>query len=107
MAAGDQATLKVNLLADNQDASVELSSNSPDLDEFVGKIVKYKEEIDTEKITVTCDDEKFDTNSFKEIIVTSIKNFLEKVSLEQQAFETEIARLEAQATHNRSCNKSL
>ena len=93
MAADDQTILKVNLLPDNQDASVELASSSPNLDAFVKKVVAYKEEIDVEKITVTCDDEKFDADSFKEIVSTSIKDFLTSIALEQTKFDEVIAGL--------------
>lgn len=94
MAADDQTILKVNLLPDNQDASVELTSSSPDLDAFVEKIVAYKDKIKVETITVMCDDEQFDTDSFKEIVTTSIKDFLEAIDLEQEKFDEVIAGLE-------------
>ena len=94
MAANDQTILKVNLLPDNQDASVALTSSSPNLDAFVEKIVAYKDDIDVEKINVMCDDEKFDTNNFKEIVTTSIKDFLEAIDLEQEKFDEVIAGLE-------------
>ncbi len=94
MAADDQTILKVNLLPDNQDASAELTSSSPNLDAFVEKIVAYRDEIDVETITVTCDDEKFDTDSFKEIVSTSIKDFLEEITLEKTKFDKVIADLE-------------
>ena len=97
MAAGNQTTLKVDLLPGNQKASVELTSSSPDLDRFVGKIVEYKEKIDVEKITVECDDEKFDVSSFREIVTESVRDFLEKVALEQQTLEKVIADLENQS----------
>ena len=98
MAAGNQTTLKVNLLPDVQEASVELTSSSPNLDEFVEKIVAYRDEIDVEKITVTCDDEKFDADSFKEIVSTSIKDFLDAIALEQTKFDEVIASLEGKQT---------
>lgn len=41
-----------------------------------------------------CDDEKFDTDSFKEIVTTSIKDFLEAIALEQAKFDEVIAGLE-------------
>lgn len=93
MAADNQTILKVDLLPDNQDASVELASSSPNLDAFVKKVVAYKEKIDVEKITVTCDDEKFDADSFKEIVSTSIKDFLAAIDLEQAKFDEVIAGL--------------
>lgn len=93
MAADKQVKLKVNLLPDNQDASVELASSSPNLDAFVKKIVAYKDEIDVEKITVTCNDEKFDADSFKEIVSASIKDFLDAIDLEQAKFDEVIAGL--------------
>lgn len=94
MAADNQATIKVDLLPDNQEASVELASSSPDLDAFVKKIVEYKEKIDIEKIAVTCDDENFDVDSFKEIVSTSIKDFLDAIALEQKKFDEVIAGLQ-------------
>ncbi|WP_455026457.1 hypothetical protein [Olsenella uli] len=93
MAADEQTILKVNLLPDNQDASVELASSSPNLDAFVKKIVEHKEEIDVDKITVACDDKKFDADSFKEIVSTSIKGFLDAIVLEQTKFDEVIAGL--------------
>jgi hypothetical protein len=93
MAADDQTILKVNLLPDNQDASVELTSSSPDLDAFVEKIVAYKDKIKVETITVMCDDEQFDTESFKEIVTTSIKDFLTAIALEQTKFDEVIEGL--------------
>ena len=98
MAAGNQTTLKVNLLPDVQEASIELTSSSPNLDAFVEKIVEYRDEIDVEKITVTCDDEKFDADSFKEIVSTSIKDFLDAIALEQTKFDEVIASLEGKQT---------
>lgn len=93
MAADKQAKLKVNLLPDNQDASLELASSSPDLDTFVEKIVTYKDKIDVKKIKVTCNDKNFDIDSFEEIISTSIKDFLKEIALEQEKFDGVMAGL--------------
>lgn len=106
MAVDDQTILKVNLLPDNQDASVELTSSSPDLDTFVKKIVAYKDKIDVETITVMCDDEQFDTDSFKEIVTTSIKDFLKAIALEQTKFDEVIAGLKEEQVGEEQAKES-
>lgn len=106
MAADKQVKLKVNLLPDNQDASVELTSSSPNLDAFVKKIVAYKDEIDVGKIEVTCNDENFDTDSFKEIISTSIGDFLREIVLEKSKLDEVIASLEGKQTEEEQAEEN-
>ena len=106
MVADKQAKLKVNLLPDNQDASVELASSSPNLDAFVKKIVKYKDEIDVEKIAVTCNDENFDIDSFKEIVSTSIGDFLREIVLEKSKFDEAIVSLEGKQTEGEQAEEN-
>ena len=106
MVADKQAKLKVNLLPDNQDASVELASSSPNLDAFVKKIVKYKDAIDVEKIAVTCNDENFDIDSFKEIVSTSIGDFLREIVLEKSKFDEAIVSLEGKQTEGEQAEEN-
>lgn len=106
MAADKQVKLKVNLLPDNQDASVELTSSSPNLDAFVKKIVAYKDEIDVGKIEVTCNDENFDIDSFKEIISTSIGDFLREIVLEKSKLDEVIASLEEKQTEEEQAEEN-
>lgn len=61
---------------------VDLETNTPKIDELIKEIVKHRSSIQPEKIRVTCDDEKFDTESFLEIIEKIVKELLEDITIE-------------------------
>lgn len=91
MAAKDQPSIHVNL---TNKVSVDLASSSPDLDNFVKKVVECADDIVPNDISVTCSDEKFDSVSFEEIIKSTTRDFLEKTKLEQETFDAEITHLQ-------------
>jgi hypothetical protein len=91
MAAKNQLSIKVNL---TNEVSVDLASSSPDFDNFVEKVVEFASAIVPDDISVTCSSAKFDSVSFEEIIKSPIKDFLEKIKLEQKTVDAEIARLQ-------------
>lgn len=73
--------------------AVELESNTPDLDKLIEFVIKNRVKIDIEKIKVLCDDNDFDDNGFQEIIKHSIKNFLDKIVLNEKLFNAQIDKL--------------
>jgi hypothetical protein len=91
MAAKNQLSIKVNL---TNEVSVDLASSSPDFDNFVEKVVEFASAIVPDDISVTCSSVEFDSVSFEEIIKSTIKDFLEKIKLEQKTYGAEIARLQ-------------
>ncbi len=64
----------------NEDA-VEMLSNNPDLKSLVVKIVEQNDDYDFDLINIECNDEKFDKEGFKEILIKSIKEFKQNLVL--------------------------
>lgn len=69
---------------------IHLESNTPDLDGLIRFVVENKERINVERITVICDDTNFDKKGFSEILKKSIKDFLEKIVLNEKQFKEQI-----------------
>ncbi len=64
----------------NEDA-VEMLSNNPDLKSLIVKIVEQSDSYNFDLIDIECNDEKFDKEGFKEILVKSIKEFKQNLNL--------------------------
>lgn len=73
---------------------IELASDSPDLKSLVQAIVENRDAIDPEKIVVECDDERFDSVSFAEIISVAVKSFLDELRIDKEKLETALSELE-------------
>lgn len=64
---------------------IELDTNSPDVDKFIADIVANKETINPANIKVECDDEKFDCESFCEIVQKTVEDLIEDITIEEAA----------------------
>ena len=84
-------TITVKLL---EGAEVELTSDSPDLQGLVRSIVENRDSIDPEKISVVCDDEKFDSKGFSEIVSAATKAFLEELKIDKEKLNAALAEIE-------------
>lgn len=73
---------------------IELASDSPDLKSLVQAIVENRDAIDPEKIVVECDDERFDSVGFAEIISVAVKSFLDELRIDKEKLETALLELE-------------
>lgn len=73
---------------------IELASDSPDLKSLVQAIVENRDAIDPEKIVVECDDERFDSVDFAEIISVAVKSFLDELRIDKEKLETALSELE-------------
>lgn len=60
---------------------IELESNNPDLKSLINLILKQEEKFNFDTIEVKTDDDKFDKESFKEILIESINEFKNKIKL--------------------------
>ena len=60
---------------------IELESNNPDLKSLINLILKKEENFNFDTIEVKTDDDKFDKESFKEILIESINEFKNKIKL--------------------------
>lgn len=60
---------------------IELESNNPDLKSLINLILKQEENFNFDTIEVKTDDDKFDKESFKEILIESINEFKNKIKL--------------------------
>lgn len=60
----------------------EMDATAPDLDELIKLVVKNRDE-DFSNLTITCDDELFDIDAFKEAILKAIITFQQNIELNQ------------------------
>ena len=64
-----------------------LKNDAPDIAGLVRTIVKMKDEIKPEEISIECDYEGFDKESFKAVLVDAINDFRQAISLDKEAYE--------------------
>lgn len=60
---------------------IELESNNPDLKSLINLILRQEENFNFDTIEIKTDDDKFDKDSFKEILIESINEFKNKIKL--------------------------
>lgn len=76
---------------------VELESNNPDLKKLVNTIISQDENFDFNNIEIKIDDDNFDKDSFKEILLNSIQEFkenLKRIDIKEKNLEQKINSLE-------------
>lgn len=73
---------------------VTLVTDNPNIGELVDTAVLYRDSLDISSISVTCEDETFDAQSFTEIVRDSIKQLIGAIELERGAFDKAILSLE-------------
>ena len=56
--------------------------------------MENRDAIDPEKIVVECDDERFDSVGFAEIIYVAVKSFLDELRIDKEKLETALSELE-------------
>lgn len=83
--------LTINL---GEDIDCELTSNNPDLDKLVKIVVNNKDVIDLDKLKISTNNKDFDIPSFEDILKTSLKEFLSKISINSQDLEKVMKTLE-------------
>ena len=85
----EEKIIKVTINSD----VIELKSNNPNLKELVSKIIEQDNDYDFNSIEVNANDENFDKDSFKEILISSINDFKNKtkfVELKREETKNEI-----------------
>lgn len=70
---------KIKVVINNE--TIELESNNPDLKALINLILKQKENFNFDTIEIKTDDDKFDKDNFKEILIESINEFKNKIKL--------------------------
>ena len=86
---------KIHVIINKTD--VELESNNPDLKNLVNVIISQDENFDFNNIEIKIDDDNFDKNSFKEILLNSILEFkenLKRIDIKKKNLEQKINSLE-------------
>lgn len=86
---------KIHVIINKTD--VELESNNPDLKNLVNVIISQDENFDFNNIEIKIDDDNFDKNSFKEILLNSILEFkenLKRMDIKKKNLEQKINSLE-------------
>lgn len=86
----ESKTITVRLL---EGVEVALTSDSPDLQKLVQSIVANRDSIDVEKITVVCDDEKFDSKGFGDIVSAATKSFLDELKVDKEKLDAALAEI--------------
>lgn len=67
--------------------TIDLKSNNPDIKELVLNVIKQNDDYDFNSIEVIADDKNFDKDSFKEILIESIKDFKNNTKLVELKYE--------------------
>lgn len=70
---------KIKVVINNE--TIELESNNPDLKALINLILKQDKNFNFDTIEIKTDDDKFDKDSFKEILIESINEFKNKIKL--------------------------
>lgn len=86
---------KIHVIINKND--IELESNNPDLKKLVNAIIEQDSNFDFNDIEIKIDDDNFDKESFKEILLNSIKEFKEKLKIidsNKEGTEKKINKLE-------------
>lgn len=86
---------KLHVIINKND--IELESNNPDLKKLVNTIIKQDDNFDFNSIEIKIDDDSFDKDSFKEILLESIQEFkenLKTIDIKENKIEQEIGNLE-------------
>lgn len=86
------STVKVNL---GDGHAVDLLTDSPNIGALVEEIVKIKDDLDIDAITVECDLDSFDVKSFTEVIKESVRSFVNELQIEKDKFEAVLNDLRA------------
>lgn len=61
--------------------TIELESNNPDLKSLINLILRQEKNFNFDTIEIKTDDDKFDKDGFKEILIESINEFKNKIKL--------------------------
>ena len=73
----------------------ELDSDAPNVKEFVEVITSNRDSIDVEKIAVEGPTLEFDAESFKEVIVEVVTDYLEAIAIEKEDYLRAIGEKDA------------
>lgn len=79
-AENNQVTIQLT-----NDSSVELNTNSPNIDNLISEIVANRNTIKADSIKVKCDDKKFDCKSFQEIVQKAVIGLIHDIAIEEAA----------------------
>lgn len=86
---------KLHVIINKTDIALE--SNNPDLKKLVNVIINQDEKFDFNSIEIKIDDDSFDKDSFKEILLNSIQEFkegLKRIDIKKKNVEQKISSLE-------------
>lgn len=87
-----------NVVTVNLDSNhkVDLLTDSPNISALVEEVVKVKDDLDIDAISVDCDLVTFDVKSFTDVIRESIRSFVQELQLETVKFNAAVNDLRAQ-----------
>ena len=74
--------------------TIELESNNPDLKTLIDLILSQNDDYDFNNIEIKAEDEKFDKQGFKEILIESISEFKNKLELLEMKKKTDAQTIE-------------
>ena len=79
---------KIKIIINND--TIEITSNNPDLKSLINKIIEQEDEYNFNLIKVECNDENFDKDGFREIIIKSINEFKQNLILNKKEVQKNI-----------------
>ncbi|MDO4466840.1 MAG: hypothetical protein Q4C49_07510 [Bacillota bacterium] len=66
--------------------SIDIDSNTPDMNAIIELIVNLKDTIDSEKISIICEEPSFDKIGFEKMMKEIIKRFIDEINIEKKSF---------------------
>ena len=75
-----------------EDKTFVVKSDTPDFKNIID-FIKTQEILDSSLFNVACDDEKFDAETFKEALVDTINDLLDKLRINKDAFDGSFKKL--------------
>lgn len=70
-----------------------LKNDAPDIAGLVRTIVNMRDDIKSDEISIECDHQGFDKQSFKEVLVEAINDFRQAISLDKDAYDAALKSL--------------
>lgn len=86
---------QINVTIDNK--RIIIDSDTPSFDELVSTVIE-KKNYDFNQFIINCDDEKFDKESFKTALVSTIESVIKDINVDKEKLDSQLKKINEQKT---------
>ena len=86
---------QINVTIDNK--KIIIDSDTPSFDELLSTVIE-KKTYDFNQIIISCDDEKFDKESFKNALVSTIESLIKDISVDKEKLDSQLKKINEEKT---------